>query len=399
MKEINTDFDIPTKFKPILKTDKKYIILRGGRGSGKSWQAADYTIINSLKEKKRILCGREIQNSIKQSVHKLICDRIETHKLNDLFKITDNSIKVYNGSEYIFIGFHRNIDSVKSCEGVDIFWGEEAQSFSQNSLDVLIPTIRKPDSKLIFTYNPTNEDDPIHKKFTLTDRNDTLNILANYSDNPFFPDVLRAELEYDKQYDYDKYLHIWEGQCVAHSEDQVFYGKWEISDFEAPEDVTFYHGLDFGYSNDPTAAVRCFVKDDCLYIDKESFKIKLEITDTAKYITNDIPTISKHHIIADSARPETISHLRNINGMNISGAKKGAGSVIDGIQKIRGFKKIFIHESCKETITEFRLYKWKRNTQTAVLLNDPEDKHNHIIDALRYSLEKYNKSNWTVHQW
>lgn len=376
---------------PIYSTDKRYIVLYSGRGGGKSWGIADFLLIKSIESKCRILATREIQNSIKQSVHKLLCDRIATHRLSKYFTITDKSITSLNGSEFIFAGLYRNIDSIKSLEGIDYCFVEEAQNISQHSLDVLLPTIRKKNSKILFSYNPTNIDDPVHSKFTLADRDDTLKIQCNYFDNPFFPDVLKDELEHDKLTDYDKYLHVWEGQCIAHSEDQVFYGKWEIQDFETHENAVFFHGLDFGYSNDPTAAVRCFVEDNCLYIDKESYKIKLEITDTAKYISNDIPTINKHHVIADSARPETISYLRNINGFNISGAKKGAGSVIDGIQKIRGFKRIYINPDCKETITEFRLYKWKRNASTDVLLNDPEDKHNHIIDSLRYAIEPYNR--------
>jgi len=373
--------------------------MHSGRGTGKSWAVGDFLITKSLEKKNLILCVREIQKSIKQSVHKLLSNRIEQHGLKNFFQITDTSILCNNGSEFIFAGLYRNVDNIRSTEGVDYCWVEEAHSVSQNSFDVLIPTIRKPGSKIIMSYNPTNEDDPVHAKFTLTDRNDTLKIASSYKDNPFFPDVLKDEMEYDKQYDYEKYLHIWEGKCVTHSEDQIFYGKWSVEDFETPENAIFYHGLDFGYSTDPTAATRCFIKDDCLYIDRESYKSKLEITDTAQYIINDIPTIHRHLCIADSARPETISHLRNINGMNISGAKKGAGSVIDGIQKIRGFKHIYIHPDCKETATEFRLYKWKRNATTGILLNDPEDKHNHIIDALRYALEKYNKSKWTVHTW
>lgn len=366
----------------------------GGRGSGKSWGIADFLIFMSLKREVRILCVREIQNSIKQSVHKLLTDRINFYELDKFFQITDKTITGLNGSEFIFIGLYRNIDSVKSLEGIDYCWVEEAQSISERSLEVLIPTIRKPSSQIIFTYNPTNEDDPVHQKFTLADRDDTLKIQCNYSENPFFPDVLKDELEYDKQYDYDKYLHIWEGQCVTHSEDQIFYGKWSVSDFETPEDAIFWHGGDFGYSVDPTAAVRCFVKESCLYIDYESYKHRLEITDICRYVSNDIPTIYKHHSLWDSARPDTISHLKNIDGMNAYGVSKDR--IIDGIQKIRGFKHIYIHERCKETATEFRLYKWKRNASTGVLLNDPEDKHNHIIDSLRYALSLYNKKSQQI---
>jgi len=389
---MNIDINIPKKLLPIFTTDKRYIVLHSGRGAGKSWAVADYIIAKCMEKPIRVLATREIMNSIKDSVHKLLCDRIHEHKIESHFNITDRDIKCKNGSEILFKGLHRNINSIKSTEGIDVCFVEEAHSVSRKSLDILIPTIRQPNSKIIFAYNPTNEDDPVHVDFTLRERDDTLNIGLNYLENPYFPEVLKDELEYDKKTDYDKYRHIWMGECVTHSEEQVFYGKWKIEDFETPENAEFFHGLDFGFSADPLAAVRCFIKDDCLYIDREAYKLNLEITETADYLKECIETIDRWSIIADSARPEMISHLRNQHGFNIRGAKKGKGSIEDGIAKIRGFVKIFIHPNCKHTIDEFRHYKWKKNKLTDEIMPVPEDKHNHIIDGIRYGLERYGRN-------
>ena len=212
---------IPDTIVPIYDSDKRYIVLRGG---SKSWSIADFLIAKSLESQKRILCCREIQNSIRDSSHRLLTDRIKFYGLDDFFTITDKEIIGKNGSIFIFRGLFRNEQSIKSLEGVDLAWVEEAQSVSRKSLEVLIPTIRKANSQIIFSYNPTNQDDPVHTDYTLAQREDTLNIEINYSDNPFFPDVLLNEMEYDRKNDADKYSHVWLGQCISHSDSQVFYG-------------------------------------------------------------------------------------------------------------------------------------------------------------------------------
>ena len=383
------NIDVPEILLPLYTTDKRYIAIRGGRGSGKSWSVADFLLCKGLESKKRVLCTREVQTSIKDSVHKLLSDRIEHHKLKGFYTITDKNIKGANGSEFIFKGLFRNDNDIKSTEGIDYCWTEEAQAVSRRSLEVLTPTIRKDKSQILYTYNPTNEDDPVHVDYTLANRDDTLKIEALFHHNPWFPEVLRNEMEYDRRTDPDKYAHKWLGQCIAHSEAQIFYGKWNIEEFESNSD-TYYYGADWGFATDPTALVRCFIKENTLYIDYEAYEVKCEITDTAR-LFDVIPESRKHEIIADSARPETISHLRR-NGFRIEGAAKGKGSVEDGIEHLRGYEKIVIHPRCKHTIDEFRLYKFKQDKLTGKILNVPEDKNNHIIDALRYALEKVMKN-------
>jgi len=388
------DHEIPSKLLPIFTNKKRYTVIYGGRGSSKSWTVADFLILMCRGNAYRVLCAREIQNSIKDSVHKLLSDRIAYFGLESFFEITENSIKGKNGSEFLFKGLLRNENSLKSIEGIDYCWIEEAHSVSRKSLNVLIPTIRKPGSQIIFTYNPTNETDPVHVDYTLADRDDTLKIEINYADNPFFPDVLRQEMEYDKRVDYDKYLHIWCGQTAKHSHSQIFYGKWRVDNFESPENAMYYYGADWGFSQDPTTLIRCFIDKKTLYIDYEAYGVGIDIDLTPK-LFDSVPGCRKNQIIADSARPETISYMSK-QGFRIVGAKKGKGSVEDGIQKIRGFENIIIHERCTHTKDEFRTYCYKTDPLTGIISTVIEDKNNHIIDALRYALENINRRSAVV---
>lgn len=338
-----------------------------------------------MESKVRILCCREIQKSIKDSVHKLLSDKIAELQLESFYTVKVDSIVGVNGTEFIFKGLRHNIQDIKSTEGIDYCWVEESQTASQLSLDILIPTIRKPGSQIIFTYNPTNEDDPVHVNYTLQDRPDTLKIKINWNENPFFPEVLKSEMEYDKRVDYGKYLHIWEGECQVHSDAQIFFNKWQVDSFETPENAEFYFGADWGFSQDPTTLIRSFILENTLYIDYEAYAIGVDL-DKIPALFRTVPKSEKWTITGDSARPETISFL-NQRGFRIESSTKGAGSVEDGIELIRSFDKIIIHERCRHTQDEFRLYSYKRDRLTDQIIPVPEDKNNHLIDALRYALQ------------
>jgi phage terminase large subunit len=208
----------------------------------------------------------------------------------------------------------------------------------------------------------------------------------NYTDNPWFPDVLVAEMEYDRGNDPDKYAHKWLGKCVMHSDAQVFYGKWSIEDFEAPEKSQFYYGADFGFSQDPSALVRAYIKDLCLYIDHEAIGYGVDI-DKLPELFSRVPGAAANYITADSSRPETISYLKRNGYPKTKGSIKGKGSVEEGIAHMRGYKQIIVHPRCKNVIDEMRLYCYKVDRLTGLPTSEPEDKHNHCIDALRYGLE------------
>lgn len=377
---------LPDKIHGFLNPDnqKRYNVLYGGRGGSKSWGVTIGLCSMAYQSPLLILCTREIQKTIKDSVHKLISDIIGWMGLDSFFSIQNDQIIGQNGSKFIFKGLRHNITEIKSTEGVDICWVEEAQSVSQGSWDVLSPTIRKENSKLFVTFNPDLEDDPTYKKFISVDRDDINRVFINYYDNPFFPEVLRREMEWDKKNDYEKYLHIWEGQPTSISNAQIFKGKYRVDSFETPDDAVFYFGADWGFSNDPATLVRSFVVDQTLYIDYEAYGVGVDIDELPQFFDS-VPGSRNYKIYADSARPDTISYVKK-KGFNIVPAKKGPGSIEDGIAFLRSFKEIVIHQRCKHAIDEFKLYSYKKDRLTDEILPIIVDKHNHIIDSIRYSM-------------
>jgi phage terminase large subunit len=206
----------------------------------------------------------------------------------------------------------------------------------------------------------------------------------SYFDNPWFPPDLRKHMEHMQRTDPDRCAHVYGGECFSHSEAQVFHGKWIVDDCPIPDGAEVFHGADWGFSVDGTALVRCWVKDNRLYIDRELYRVGLEISDTATAFKIAVPGVEKFLIRADCARPETISHVAR-DGLKIVGAEKWKGSVEDGIAFLRSFDQIVIHPRCASMIQEARLYSYKKN-RAGDILPEPEDKWNHLWDALRYAL-------------
>lgn len=237
----------PTAYKELFRPHR-YKVYYGGRGGGKSWQFARALILLGYDRKLRILCTREIQRSISDSVHKLLTEQIDALGLNYFYAITRDSIKGANGTEFIFKGLHANSQEIKSTEGVDICWIEEAMSVSEDSWAVLIPTIRKEGSEIWVTFNPDSEKDPVYQRFLVNGASDAYIRKINYDENPHFPEVLRKEMEWLKSRDYQAYLHIWEGEVKRHSNALVFGNYFKVEEFETPARVRFYHGADWGFA-------------------------------------------------------------------------------------------------------------------------------------------------------
>lgn len=202
--------DIPEAF-AFLFEPSRIKVAKGGRGSAKSWAVARALILKALEKKTRILCAREIQNSIEESVHHLLKEQISLLGLSQVFDVQKTSIKCRNGSEFVFRGLLRNVDSVKSFEGVDIVWVEEAHNVSEESWELLTPTIRKEGSEIWVTFNPKFEDDPTNQRFAVNPPDNCIVRHINYDQNPWFPEVLRLEMEQDKARDKALYEHKWLG--------------------------------------------------------------------------------------------------------------------------------------------------------------------------------------------
>jgi len=212
----------PKAFKP-LDEPHRYKAMYGGRGSAKSWTVARKLLIRGASNKIRILCTRELQKSIKQSVHKLLSDQIDLMGLSSFYEIQQQGIFGKNGTEFIFMGVKHNPYEIKSTEGIDICWIEEAESLTEQSWDIIDPTIRKENSEIWMTWNTRFKFDHLHQKFVIqTPPNDSMVMRVNHDDNPYFTEVLRRQMEHMKATDYEKYLHIWLGELKLLSEGAVF---------------------------------------------------------------------------------------------------------------------------------------------------------------------------------
>ena len=377
--------ETPRVFAPLLQP-ARYLGCHGGRGSGKSHFFAEMLIERSIIEKTDAVCVREIQRSLEQSVKKLLESKIEALNAGAYFEVQDAKIKSTHGGLIIFQGMQNHTaDSVKSLEGYDIAWVEEAQGFSQYSLDLLRPTIRKPNSQLWFSWNPSKATDPIDMLLRgETPPPDCIIVQANYMDNPWLPDELREEMEFDKRRDPDKYAHVWLGQYRRNSEARVF-KNWRIEEFEVDPNAIIRQGADWGFSVDPTVLVQAYIVGRTLYVPWEIYRVGCDIVDTPALFMG-VPDSEKWPMVADSSRPETISHLQKNGFPKIVGAIKGARSVEEGIEFLKSFD-IVVHPRCKHTIEELTLYSFKTDPLTSALLPVLADKNNHVIDALRYATE------------
>lgn len=216
------DADFPTPLQCLFEP-KRYKVLWGGRGAGRSWGVSRALLIKGTTQALRVLCARELQNSITESVHKVLSDQITALGLDNFYEVFVNRIVGKNGTTFAFEGIKNNVNKIKSYEGIDVCWVEEANKVSQNSWGVLIPTIRKESSEIWLTFNPELETDYTYRRFVKEADPALMHVVRmTWRDNPWFPDVLRDEMERDRRLDYDHYLNIWEGHCVQVLEGAIY---------------------------------------------------------------------------------------------------------------------------------------------------------------------------------
>ena len=406
----------------------RYLIGSGGRGTAKSWSVADYLTLQCIATPCRVLCAREFQRSLRESSAHLLADRIRALKLVDCFDIHESEIKcLVNGSEIIFGGLGVNAQSLLSLENVNICWIEQGESISQRSLEILIPTIRAPGSQIIITLNPDSADAPVMQLID-ADRPDVRHRHTIYQDNPWWPKELESERVQLLRTDPDAHSHIYLGTTRINSQAQVFAQKYSIEEFTPvlykpgqPRPANSprawdgpYLGADWGFSQDMTALVLCWVRllkeapppvydpdvifrsPDLsgpreLYIEWESCGVGIDINNLPE-LFDLIPGARDYTIRADCSRPETISYMKQHGFRKIVAARKWPNCVQDGVAFLRGFERIFIHPRCVHAAEEFRLYAYKVDRLSGDVLPDLRDDHNHTVDALRYSLETVMKN-------
>lgn len=391
----------------------RYRCAYGGRGSGKSMTFARALVLKAAQRKHKVLCFREVQKSVKESVKAEIEAAIEDCGLSAFYDVLDTEIRGRNGSEFIFSGLRKTTaTSIKSTKGVTIAWGDEANTISLKSLQTLDPTIREPGSEIWLTWNPDEPTDPVDSIF----RADVLPPGAivrevNFDSNPWFKDTpLLPIMEYDRARDPDKFEHVWRGQYQQRAERRVF-RNWKVEAFDTPQDAVHRFGADWGFAVDPTVLVRMFIgrmvdgravsdpTGRTLFIDAEAYKIGCEVDETPALFAGDAPDDEWENthghagiegsrrwlITADSSRPEIVSYMKR-KGFKIAPAIKGPGSVEDGIEFLKSYD-IIVHPRCPRAADEFRTHSLKVDPLTDEVLPVLEDKDNHVIDACRYACE------------
>lgn len=364
----------------------RFRVCYGGRGGARSWSFARGLIVRAFKKKTRIVCAREFQNSIDESIHQLLCDQIETMGLSSFFDAKKREITCYNGSMFVFAGLKTNITKMKSFEGADICYIEEAENISKRSLEVLIPTIRRNNSEIWAAFNPNLATDEFYKYFINNTPTDALLLKTTWKDNPWFPEPLKKAREHLQRVDLDAYMHVWEGECRKNSAAQILRNKYIVESFTPLKEWNGpYFGADWGFSQDPTTLVKCWIHQGKLYIEHEAYGIGVDIDKTPALFDN-IPGARLHASRADCSLPATISYMQRHGYPNMVGVDKWPGSVEDGVTHLRSYEQIVIHTRCEKTIFEAMYYSFKVDKLSGDVLTDIEDKHNHCMDAIRYAL-------------
>lgn len=379
--------DIPVEYKRLFDTDWREAAVYGGRYSLKSHTVATSYLIKARASKRRIGCFREFQNSIAESSHQLLVDLINKYKLYD-FKVTDKTIiNTLTGSEFLFKGLHHNEQSIKSIEGLTDAWVEEAQTISEQSIEVLTPTVRLPGSQIIYTYNRLKEDDPVHKRLVKEGRPNTLILHLNYDiaeKYGFMPEVIKNEIEDDKVNRPNLYKHKWLGE--PNNVEGRVYRDWNIID-EVPHEARLERrGMDFGYSVDPTAIVELYYYNGGYIVNERLYRRGMKNNDIGAFLAHlDNPSTP---IIADSAEPKSIAEVSEHGVPILAVQKQGTNkqnylnASIDYVQQQR----ISVTRSSKNLIEEYENYYWMTDKEGKTL-QKPEAGRDHALDAVRYAFD------------
>lgn len=376
---------------------KRYKVAWGGRGSAKSWSIARALLIIAAQKTKRILCAREFQNSIQDSVHKLLVDQIEALGLGDQYEIQKTTIiHRLTGSEFIFSGLRHNVDSLKSKEGIDIVWVEEAHMVSAFSWDKLIPTIRKDGSEIWVSFNPELETDETYQRFVVNPPTESIVEKINWRDNPWFPEVLRQEKDDLRARDIDAYLNVWEGNCRQTLEGAVYANEMRQAQegericrvpYDASKPVSVF--CDLGWADHTSL---WFVQRIGL-----EYRALRAVQDRQKPWPHYLNLIQSFgYIIEGIWLPHDAQATQLGTGKSIEEITRASGmpvrivprlSVEDGINALRTiFPQVWWDEKlCDEGLQALRRYRYEVDKVTGQFSKNPlHDDASHFADAARY---------------
>lgn len=410
MSQVKVRAEFPEKL-GCLFTKSRYKVLHGGRGGAKSWAVARALLIQGMENPLRILCCREFQGSIRDSVHKLLSDQIYALGFEDFYSIEQSSIKGSNGTEFFFEGLKHNVAKVKSFEGIDRAWVEEAQTVSKTSWDTLIPTVRKEGSEIWLTFNPELESDETYQRFVINPPSDAIVVKVNWSDNPWFPEVLRLEKDSLKERDPDSYLNVWEGHC-RQSLDGAIYAKElrEAQEFKritkVPYDPTkpVHTSWDLGWSDNTSIWFAQIVGFEYRIIDfyqdsQKTINHYLQILQSRKYIygTDYLPHDSRAKQLGTG---RSIEEIMRTAGRMVKVVPML--SVADGINAARTMfaNCWFDEDNCADGLQCLRHYRYELDPDTQTLGRKPlHDWASHGADSFRYmaiSLKESTKKPFTM---
>jgi len=388
--------EFPVKLEGLFKKSR-YKVAYGGRGGAKSWGIARALLILGAKSPMRILCAREFMTSMRDSVHKLLCDQIESLGLLGFYEITQASIRGKNGTEFAFVGLKNNIANVKSYEGVDICWVEEAQTVSRLSWNILIPTIRKEGSEIWISFNPELETDETYQRFVANPPADCITMKVNWYDNPWFPDTLKLEKDALKQRDEEAYNQVWEGLCRQTVDGAIFAKEMQQAEKEGricrvPYDATKpVHAIfDLGWS-DSTAI--WFLQ----FIGMETRLIRY-IEDSQKTISYYLATMQTYGYVYDKIWLPHDEENKTLAaaGRSIDDIVRAAGykteimprvPIVDSINAARTIfpNCYFDREHTADGLACLRHYRYEVDPETGQFSRNPlHDHYSHGADAFRY---------------
>lgn len=390
-----TDITLPKAFEPLFKPSR-YKAYYGGRGSAKSHSFAAALVLMAASKPLRILCAREIQKSIKDSVKRLIDDKIKACGLEGFYESTDTEIRGKNGSLFLFAGLKTNPESIKSMEGIDVAWIEEASRVSQRSLDFLIPTIRKDDSEIWFSWNPENELDPVDMMFRgKTPPPDSVVQRVSWLDNPWFSEVLKKEMAFDQETNPEKFNYVWGGGYMTIQEG-AYYSK-QIATAIAENRITrvpydsnspVYAAFDLGISDSTSIWFAQYIGQEIHIID--FLESNGQPIDWYVKELRARPYVYEHLILPHDARARALGTGKTIEevlrGFNFQTVICPNIPIIDGINTVRAaFGKCwFDAEKCSDGLKFLRAYRENYDDKLRISRGALHDENSHAADAFRY---------------
>ncbi len=382
---------VPNKFLPLYQ-NYRHKAFHGGRGGTKSHTIGEYVVVKMMSAEERVVGCRQFQNSIRESSKALVEAKIQKLGVSKAFRILDREIvHVTTDSRMTFLGLERNVESVKSLEGATISWAEEARVIKQESLDIIIPTIRAPGAEMLWSWNPKFRSDPVDSYFRgPIPPPRSVVVEVGHEDNPYFYQTeMPAEKEHMLKLSKQKHDYIWGGGYDEVGEARIFQNT-RVGRVPVPDHCVPLFGLDFGFANDPTALTKLYIIEEAkqIYIAQEAFGYNVSLVDLPDLLKT-VTESTQFPITADSSRPETIDYLNGLgHGFNVVSSRKGPGSIKAGIEWIQGFE-VIIDPDCVHMQDEAVSYSWKVDERTQKILPIPVDTDNHGWDSVRYASEEY----------